>query len=68
VKLAAGLSEKTQSINNEISTLTSTVRLILGGASNDLEKCKAKTAFKSIINCYIKESYEYYTFKYSSTS
>jgi hypothetical protein len=50
VKPGAGINEITQPMNNEISTLTSLDILILGGGSNGLDKCKAKTAFKSIIN------------------
>jgi hypothetical protein len=45
VKPGAGLNEVTQSVNNEISTLTPMDVLILGDGPKDLDKCKAKTAF-----------------------
>jgi lysophospholipase L1-like esterase len=46
VKPGADLSELTQSMKNEVLTLTYTDTLVLGGGSNDLDKYKSKTALK----------------------
>jgi hypothetical protein len=41
VKPSAGLNELTQSMNNEVLTLTFKDILVLGGGTDDLDKCKS---------------------------